>query len=326
MQATAPSSPAPAVSVLTPAFEVARFVGDAVDSVLAQSMPDWEMVVVDDGSRDGTAEAVEARRDPRIRLLRQENAGVSAARGRAIAAARGDAILFLDADDWLAPDALARLGSALEAAPAAVGAAGPYAVVAEASRPGGAPPLRLRALRFAPGEVLERLLVENLFANGGHLLLRREAVRRAGAFLPHLRYGEDWEYWVRLALQGPFAVAPGPEPVLFLRERAGSAYRRMARDPEAFAPAMAAIFGNPQLAERLGAKRAAALRRRSEAERDWIVGRELIRHGEREAGLRRLRASVAARPSPKRALLLAAAHGLPLLPPRLRGPFARYAG
>src|SRR3712207_487407 len=110
------ATPAPAVSILTPAFDVARFVGAAGASALAQDFPDWEMIVVDDGSSDGTAEVVAARRDPRIRLLRQANAGVSAARSRAMAEARGEAILFLDADDWLAPDALSRLTAGLAAA------------------------------------------------------------------------------------------------------------------------------------------------------------------------------------------------------------------
>ena len=105
--------PAPAVSIVTPAYDVARFIGTAVDSVIGQSFPDWEMLVVDDGSRDGTAEQVTARQDPRLRLLRQENQGVSAARSRAMAEARGEAVLFLDADDWLAPDALERLVTAL---------------------------------------------------------------------------------------------------------------------------------------------------------------------------------------------------------------------
>ncbi|MFC7540527.1 hypothetical protein ACFQU2_15025 [Siccirubricoccus deserti] len=89
---------------------------------------------------------------------------------------------------------------------------------------------------------------------------------------------------------------------------------------------MAAIFENEALAERLGPARLAALRRRSEAENAWIIGRELVRHGERAVGLERLRASVAAAPSPKRALLLAAAHALPMLPRRLHGPFMAYPG
>ena len=125
------ASPAPAVSILTPAYDVARFIGAALDSVLGQDFPDWEMIVVDDGSRDDTAAQVVARRDRRIRLIRQENAGVSAARSRAMAEARGDAFLFLDADDWLAPDALSRLVDTLAAAPQAVAAHGGYAVMAE---------------------------------------------------------------------------------------------------------------------------------------------------------------------------------------------------
>jgi hypothetical protein len=149
-------------------------------------------------------------------------------------------------------------------------------------------------------------------------------VGRAGPFLPHLRYGEDWEYWIRLAIQGPFAVVPGAEPLLFVRQRSGSAYHRMARDPAAFRPAMEAIFGNPALVDRLGTGRVDALRRRSEAENAWIAGRELIRHGQRGPGLAKLRSSVAAAPSAKRVLLLAAAHALPVLPQRLHGPFAAY--
>ena len=318
-------TPAPAVSILTPAFDVARYVGAAVGSVLAQTFPDWEMLVVDDGSRDNTAEVVAGCQDKRIRLIRQENAGVSAARSRAIAEARGEAVLFLDADDWLAPDALERLMVALASVPAAIAAHGAYAVMAEDARPGD-PPLRLKGAPALSGDLLERLLVQNLFVNGGHMLVRREAIAAAGPFLPHLRYGEDWEYWIRLALQGPFVAVEDAEPVLFVRERQGSAYRRMARDPMAFAPAMAAIYANPLLAERPGPQRLARMRRRAEAENAWIVGRELIRHGDRAAGLGRLRASVAAAPSPKRALLLAAAHALPLLPRPLHGPFVAYPG
>jgi hypothetical protein len=242
-----------------------------------------------------------------------------------MAEARGEAILFLDADDWLAPDALSRLMEALAAAPEAVGAHGGYAFMAEEARPGD-PPLWRKASVLPAGDLLETLLVENLFANGGHLLLRREAVRQAGPFLPHLRYGEDWEYWIRLSLLGPWAAVADREPILFVRQRAGSAYHRMARDPSAFSPAMLAIWGNPALAERLGPARFTAIRRRAEAENAWIVGRELIRHGQRAAGLECLRSSVAQAPTPKRALLLAAAHALPMLPRALHGPFVAYPG
>ena len=117
------------VSVITPAYNVAAFVGTAVGSVCAQTHSDWSMIVVDDGSTDGTAAAVHAWADPRVRLICQDNAGVSAARNRGLSELDGDAVLFLDADDWLAPDALARLVQALRTD--VVAAYGPYAFVTE---------------------------------------------------------------------------------------------------------------------------------------------------------------------------------------------------
>jgi hypothetical protein len=308
------------ITVITPAYNVARFIGAAIASVLAQTHPDWTMVVVDDGSTDGTASVVAACQDPRVQLVRQANAGVSAARNRAIAASDGEAVLFLDGDDWLAPDAMARLAAALKDCDA-VAAYGAYAFVTEdggtvvATKPGP----------FPEGDILRRLVVQNLFANGGHLLVRAGAVRTAGGFRADLRYGEDWEYWCRLAAAGRFAVAPGPAPLLFVRQRGGSAYLRMASDPGAFVPCVDAIFAGPAVLARLGRAQAAALRRQTEAENRWIIGRELIRHGRRGEGLAWLRRAFAGRPSGKRALLLAAAHGLPLLPSRLRGPFRGYA-
>ncbi len=312
------------VSIVTPAHDVAAFVADAVRSVRAQSHADLELILVDDGSRDGTARAAEhaAENDPRIRILRQHNQGVSAARNAGIAQASGEALLFLDADDWLAPDAVARLVETLQAAPRAVAAYGPWAAVPESAGTGD-PPMRVKTGPFPAGDILDRLLVRNLLVNGGHALIRRDAFDEAGGFHPAIRYGEDWECWIRLALRGPFARVPGADPLLMVRERAGSAYRRLARDPAAFAPAMEAIWSNPDLAARLG-PRLPRLRARAEAENAWVVAKERLRHG--APGARRdLRAAFAAAPGPKRAALLACAHLLPWLPARLHGPFTRYA-
>jgi hypothetical protein len=139
-----------------------------------------------------------------------------------------------------------------------------------------------------------------------------------------MAYGEDWEFWIRIALQGPFAALGSRAPVLFVRQCAAGAYRRLASHPAAFAPCMDAIFGNPALPARFGPRRLAAIRRRTEAENQWIIGRELIRGGKDADGRAWLRHSVLAAPTVKRAALLAAAHVLPLLPPRLRGPFRAY--
>ena len=223
------------------------------------------------------------------------------------------AILFLDADDWLAPDALSRLAAVLDASPQATAAVGPFTVA----------PSQI-ARRPPSGDLLQRLLVCNLFANGGHLLLRSEALRGAGGFVTGIAYGEDWEFWIRIALQGRFAATPGRAPVLFVREHPGSACHRLAFDPAAYAPCMDAIFSNPALLARFGPERLAAIRQRTEAENDWITGRELIRHGRAGEGRAWLRRSVLAHPIARRVALLAAAGLLPLLPIALRGQFRPY--
>ena len=96
------------IGIVTPAFNVAPYIGAAIRSVLAQTLSDWVMTIVDDGSTDATAAVAEASGDPRIAVVRQDNAGVSVSRNRGLAATRADLILFLDADDWLHRDALCR--------------------------------------------------------------------------------------------------------------------------------------------------------------------------------------------------------------------------
>lgn len=288
--------------------------------MIAQSHQDWAIIVVDDGSSDATADVVARFSDPRIRLVRQSNAGVSAARNRGLGEVSGDAVLFLDGDDWLAPDALARLTAALEVEPHCVAAYGAFCFVTEAGVP-----VRYKRGPFPSGDILERLLEENMFANGGHMLIRRSALEAVGLFRTDLAYGEDWECWIRLAASGRFTVVPGEEPLLFARQRGSGAYLRMANDPKAFGPCMDAIFSNPRLMARFGAERLQAIRRRTEAENCWIIGRESIRHG-RADGRAWLRRSVACKPSLKRFGLLAMAHFLFLLPERLRGPFRGYSG
>jgi glycosyltransferase involved in cell wall biosynthesis len=318
------------IAVVVPAHNVAEFLPDAIRSVLAQTHAGWSMVVIDDGSTDATASIASAFHNDRIRLIQQPNAGVSAARNTGIEATASsprlvdvswpgvarppttcgaqpektthpenhpDAILFLDADDWLAPNALACLAAALDSAPQAVAAVGRFARVGPDTVARTAPPP-------PQGNLLERLMTRNLFANGGHLLIRRHAVEVAGLFRTDLSYGEDWEFWTRLALIGAFVTVPSPAPVLYVRERLTGAYLSHATDPAAYRPAIEAIYHNAAFAQRLGATRIAALARQAEAEMAWTVGRELIRNGRDRDGRHWLRQSIRRAPSPKRLALL----------------------
>ncbi|MCL6533901.1 MAG: glycosyltransferase [Armatimonadetes bacterium] len=101
----------PVVSVITPAYKAARYIGQAIESVQAQTLKDWEMIIVDDASPDETVEVVKRYLDdPRIKLLQNEqNMGAGYTRNRALDTAQGEWIAVLDADDWYAPERLEKL-------------------------------------------------------------------------------------------------------------------------------------------------------------------------------------------------------------------------
>lgn len=97
----------PLVSVITPAYNAEKHIADAIASVRAQTLEDWELIIIDDGSTDDTASIVNSVGDSRIQLIQQKNAGVSSARNAGLEVAKGKYLTFLDADDCLPTDALA---------------------------------------------------------------------------------------------------------------------------------------------------------------------------------------------------------------------------
>ena len=104
------------VSFILPVYNVEKYVRRAIDSLLAQTMPDFEAIFVDDGSPDRSADIISeaAAHDSRLRLIRKENGGVASARNAGLDAARGKYIFFLDPDDWVEPDAAEQLADAAD--------------------------------------------------------------------------------------------------------------------------------------------------------------------------------------------------------------------
>lgn len=201
----------PLVSVIVAAYNAERFIEATCRSALAQTHTPLEIVVVDDGSTDGTAAIVErlTAADPRLRLIRQTNQGVAAARNRALAASTGDFVAPLDADDLWDPDKVARQVAALESAgPDAVMAYCWWAWIDEQDV------VLDRSPRWHEhGDVLDRLLEVNFTGSASVPLFRRAAVVAASGYDPSLRERgctgcEDWDLALRLAADGRVVVVP----------------------------------------------------------------------------------------------------------------------
>jgi glycosyltransferase involved in cell wall biosynthesis len=190
----------------------AAFIGEALGSVLDQTVGDYEILVVDDGSVDGAADFLEAWiRDPRLTVLRTPSRGLGAARGLAMARAAGEWIAFLDQDDTWRPEKLERFLEAAAACPEAALLFSDVRLVDEAGAPLGTLSGRFAFadLDLAPGTAEIELLTRGNFIDASAAFVRREAVLEAGGFDPRLRYVEDFALWLRLARRRRFLCVPG---------------------------------------------------------------------------------------------------------------------
>jgi hypothetical protein len=184
----------PDVSVVVPTHDRRRLLGQALASALRQRGVELEVVVVDDGSADGTGRVVAGLGDGRVRLVRHDRPlGVSAARNRGIAEARGAWVAFLDDDDLWAPNKLASQLAAAAAAGAGWAYAGAVEVDAAGRLLGGHPPPTAE-------ELLAGLRRRNLMpAGSSNVVAHADLLATAGGFDPGLRHMADWDLWLRLA-------------------------------------------------------------------------------------------------------------------------------
>jgi glycosyltransferase involved in cell wall biosynthesis len=202
----------PMVSVIMPCYKQAQFLREAVESVVAQTFTDWELIIVDDGSPDDTAGTAQAIIDEHsgkaIRLLRKPNGGVSEARNAGIRMARGAYILPLDADDMIQPAMLEKTVRLLESNPA-------IAIAYTDLTHFGAVNRTIQAAEF---DAL-KIPINNQLNSCS--LYRREAWERSGGYRSIYWGYEDWDFWVGCAASG-LRAARIPEPLLLYRVKDAS--------------------------------------------------------------------------------------------------------
>jgi hypothetical protein len=234
-----------AVSVVIPCFKQAHFLAEAIESVLAQSHPRIELIVVDDGSPDNVGEV--AARYPGVRCVRRANGGLAAARNTGLERAEGEFVLFLDADDRLLAKAVERGIEELRAEPVAQMAAGTWRLIGEGGEPVPADPPR------QPGEAYPALLESCFISTPAAVLYRRELFQKIGGFDASVSASADYDLYLRAADRFPVR----------LHDHLVAEYRRhganMTRDPELILGAEVAVLerqrplveGRPELLEAL---------------------------------------------------------------------------
>lgn len=248
------------VSIIIPAHNAAGTIGEALQSLLAQSHRDWEAIVVDDGSTDETAAVTAgyAEKDNRIRLVRLPRVGVNAARNKGIELGSFGWLYFLDADDWILPAFLERMTEELKSDPGLDGVHCGWANTA----PDG---LKLDETHpTEKGDLFDIFAQKNIFTIHS-CVVRRELVEAVGGFDDSFSITHDWDLWQRIARSGAnfglvhdvlvyYRMRPSSgwlDPVSYLSEGIRVITNGHSRDPRVPNPAPAHVNGRP--AERLAA-------------------------------------------------------------------------
>jgi len=197
-------------SVIVPLYNKELYILKAVDSVLNQTFNDFELIIVNDGSTDNSLEKVRLRIDSRIRILDQENAGVSTARNNGVKQAKYNYIAFLDADDWWGPDYLMEMKCLIEEFPDAGIYGSKYFIVKNGNS-------KVAGIGVEPGftngiinycRVYAKTLCMPLWT--GATILKKSVFESEGGFKPNLKLGEDFDLWIRIALKYPVAFLNKP--------------------------------------------------------------------------------------------------------------------
>ncbi len=201
----------PLVSVIIPAYNAEKFLPKTLESVLSQTYKNIEVLIIDDGSQDGTAEIVKsiAQKDSRVMLLQQENLGVAAARNLGIDNSKGEFIAPIDADDIWYPRNLEKQVQCMQQADSSVGLVYSWSIdINEEDKLTG----DFRAANIE-GDVFTTLLCHNFLGNASSTLIRRSCIEKIGGYNTQLKAQnaqgcEDWDFYLRIAEECQFKVVP----------------------------------------------------------------------------------------------------------------------
>ena len=210
------STKLPQISVVIPAFNAGKYISSCLESVLAQTFSDLEVVIVDDGSTDNTLEIISACADDRVRLYTQANSGSAAARNKGVQEARGEWIAFIDADDIWAPEKLEKQLTTCQdkvwSHTDSYYIGGVYAKNTKASD----------LCRKHAGDVFEELLVENSVGTSC-VMIKKTCFDEFAGFDTSYRALQDWGLWLRVASKYPIGYCD--EPLVSYRVHTGSTSR-----------------------------------------------------------------------------------------------------
>lgn len=195
-------------SVVIPLYNKEKYIGRTLKSVFSQTVLPYEVIVVNDGSKDNSVKVVESLNYPLIKLIHQTNLGVSAARNRGIEASAGDYVAFLDADDEWDPDFLETICRLISKFPQAGGYATNYRrKFADLTRPA-----RISALNPDPGwegiiENFFEMLLDEMLITSSSVAIKREVFNLVGMFPEGIAIGEDQDLWCRIAFKYKYAFS-----------------------------------------------------------------------------------------------------------------------
>jgi glycosyltransferase involved in cell wall biosynthesis len=196
----------PTISVIVPVFNGEKTIQRTIHSILNQSFADFELIVINDGSKDLTLLIIDNIKDPRLKIFSYPNAGLSASRNRGVHQAAGEYISFIDADDLWTTDKLEVQFKALQANPDAAVAYSWTHYIDESDQF-----LRGGSYISLSGNVYPKLLELNFLENGSNALIRKQALDEVGEFDESLAAAEDWDIFLRLAARYPFVAVPSPQ-------------------------------------------------------------------------------------------------------------------